>query len=873
MKVNHSIQFYVDAQHGSDDNTGNFESPFRTLNRAQQAVRAYAGKKSVCVYIREGTYYLENTLQFTVEDSGTSEHPVKWYAYPGEKPVISGGIRLNTEWEPYKDGIYRCSLRGQKAERGFDQLFVNGKRKILARYPNGNPLSPSLENFTFIEGADQRERVSDEFSGLPPKPHKEVYFSEELFTDKRWERPEEAVLHIFPEANWSALQFRIKGIDYERRAILLGEGGHQQHERFAKRTGTDLGKTSRYYIENVFEELDHPGEWYYDRKSSYLYYMPESGENMQELVCEVPLLKCLISLESNEGQDYVSHIHFKGLRFTHTLTTFLDEYSIPSFGDWAIVRNGAIYFNGAEHCVIEDCFIDAVGGNAIFADQYNRGLVIKDNLITECGESAIAIVGATMVTRDQSYTCPYCGNVHSWNFLPHTDQYSRECFISNNKIHDIGVYGKQTAGVFMAVTAHHTISHNEIYNIPRAAICIHDGMYGGHLIEYNYLHHTCRETDEHGTFNAWGRDSWWCHAQSHRGESHPAGDVTRDAKYTNVLRYNLFVDFKGWGIDLDDGSSNYDIYKNVCVGVGIKTREGDFRRVHNNIVYLPTIAKPTAIQVGCEDNSDEWYNNIIYAREDCIHFTLPPKKGRYVKKLNDNCYYSEQGYFSSRNMNFEEWKSQGYDDRSIFADPMFVNPERFDFTVAPNSPVLKLGFDNFAMDKFGLNDFPNTWVELEPQYPVYDYDTMNREMLKNLRVRNTVIQADEEHNYKLMANDAKCIGCYLLNEEKKIRIEPKKDCTIQWQLKYKKGGTYAVEIEYMYDSDKHAELDICAFVESIGENNIKHRIQKTADGQKTTKVQAGLLSLSGEETDNISIIVRANLPASMILFGIVLRRV
>jgi hypothetical protein len=35
-------------------------------------------------------------------------------------------------------------------------------------------------------------------------------------------------------------------------------------------------------------------------------------------------------------------------------------------------------------------------------------------------------------------------------------------------------------------------------------------------------------------------------------------------------------------------------------------------------------------------------------------------------------------------------------------DPLFLNPTAGDFRVQPNSPALKLGFENFPMDQFGV---------------------------------------------------------------------------------------------------------------------------------------------------------------------------
>ncbi|MHC4720704.1 MAG: peptide-binding protein, partial [Planctomycetota bacterium] len=149
-----------------------------------------------------------------------------------------------------------------------------------------------------------------------------------------------------------------------------------------------------------------------------------------------------------------------------------------------------------------------------------------------------------------------------------------ECKSTNNLIHDIGVFGKQVAGAYISRAKRITVAHNLIYDTPRAGICIGGGTWGGHIIEYNHFRNTCRESGDHGPFNAWGRDKYWCLTQSHMpytiGRSHDAGRVKIDAMETVYIRNNFVQEQRGWGIDMDDGASNYEIYNNICIGVSMK---------------------------------------------------------------------------------------------------------------------------------------------------------------------------------------------------------------------------------------------------------------------------------------------------------------
>ena len=81
--------------------------------------------------------------------------------------------------------------------------------------------------------------------------------------------------------------------------------------------------------------------------------------------------------------------------------------------------------------------------------------------------------------------------------------------IHNNLIHDIGLVEKQTAGVQISMAMNITVRHNSIYEVPRAGINVSEGTWGGHIIEYNDVFNTVRESSDHGAFNSWGRDRFW----------------------------------------------------------------------------------------------------------------------------------------------------------------------------------------------------------------------------------------------------------------------------------------------------------------------------------------------------------------------------
>lgn len=711
---------------GNDANPGTAQLPFATLHRAQEAVRQRLTRSApITVLVREGTYYLKSALTFGPEDSGSKDAPTVYAAHPEEQVTISGGGKLTCDWRPYKDDIIMAQLQ---PGLDFTQLFVNGKRQIRARYPNFDASNPGKSGYIQAGGPITGRTVNpyagpDDDMTFSTQAPIGIRFDPATFTKKTWENPEEAEIHIFQAHYWGNLQWKIKGIDLHTNSIWFGEGGQQMGAKWSHNPAA-VNENSRFFVDNVLEELDAPGEWFLDKRKGILYYYPEPGTDLRSALVEAPVLDQAIQFKGTQ-RDPVQYVSVQGFRIAHTATTYLSAYEVPSLSDWAIHRGGSVFAEGTRNCSIEACWFDAVGGNGIFVNNYNRAFSAVGCKFTETGDSAICFVGDLEKTDGTQRAFPY------------------ECQANNNLIHDCGVYGKQIAGVYISRAKRITAGHNLIYNMPRAAICIGDGTWGGHVIEFNQTHDTVRETSDHGPFNAWGRDRGWALAQSHGhytpDRSLDVWEALVDAMEPVVVRNNFFDEKSGWGLDLDDGASNYDIYNNISVGgVSMKLREGAYRKVHNNIWYLSKGAP--CFHVGNNYNHDEYFNNITVMDPGSTQWPegwpwwpqmfysviAPPNVGPWLERIDNNCFYcsvgefqavvdqlrSENGKRNPKRYNLEEWRSLGFDKNSVFADPMFVNPGKYNFHVRAESPALKVGFTNFEMGQWGLTDgFPRQWRE------------------------------------------------------------------------------------------------------------------------------------------------------------------
>jgi hypothetical protein len=705
--------FFVSVT-GSDANPGTAAAPFTTLDRARLALRTYKRPLMtgpIVVQVGEGTYRLDRTLVFTPEDSGIETANILFITAPGAKVTLSGSRKIEGSWKPYKDGTLMCELPAAiRGEAPFTQLFVNGKRQTLARFPNRDDSRPGQSGYL-----KPAKRIPDDMPNPNPGADEDMTFSggaprgilydPATFTAQRWARPEEAVIHIYQGWGWGNMQWRLAGVDAGTRAIWFGPGGWQMGAKWFE-DPAKIEAESRYFVENVFEELDAPGEWYFDDRAGVLYYMPEAGVDMARAVVEAPRLDQLVRFAGTQDRP-VEHIALEGFRFTQTASTFLSPYDVPSLSDWAVHRGGAVFLEGTRNCAVRKCWFDAVGGNAVFVNDYNRKAQVSACKFTETGDSAVCLVGTLGATNGTRRAFPY------------------ECTVSDNLIHDCGVFGKQIAGVYISRAKRITAAHNTIYNMPRAGICIGDGTWGGHVIEYNHIHDTCRETGDHGPFNAWGREKFWSLTQSHssysKARSLEAGDVKIDAMEPVIVRNNFFEETSGWGLDMDDGASHYEIYNNISKGISLKLREGAYRSVYNNIWVDSNVAP--CFHVGNEDNHDRYFNNItVMAKDDVYSFIAPPARGPWLEEIDRNCLFSASGKFTARisqirgengpergarRVDLEGWRALGFDKNSVFADPMFVDPSTNDYRVKPESPALKVGFKNFEMGRWGIRDlFP-----------------------------------------------------------------------------------------------------------------------------------------------------------------------
>ena len=525
--------FYV-APTGSGENPGTEARPFKTIERARDAVRKINGNMAsdIVVFLRGGTYALDRTLVFEPQDSGTNGHHIIYRAFEGEKPVLSGGRRI-TGWTQDAAGRWKAAT-----DLGnFRQLYVNGVRAVRAR---GGP-PPGLA----LNGQDGYTTTNAAMAD--------------------WRNPSDIELCYL--VTWTHSRCKVASIAREgdRAAIAM----LQPHFTMA-RTKEGVQVKLPNYIENAIELLDEPGEWYLDRQARTVYYIPRPGEKMGEAEAIAPALERLVELRGTPVHP-VHNVHFVHLTFTHATWLQPSEIGHPDVqanflndpnrllkrsGTVTTVHNeqlkspSNIVCHAAKAVRFEGCTFTRLGSGA---------------LDIECGSQDNAVVGCHF--HDISGTAIQVGDVLKDDHHPDDPRkVVKGNSITNCHIHDCGVEFKGSVGIFVGYTDGTVIAHNEICRLPYSGVSVGwgwgeedqgGGAYGqkpfyetpttamNNRIESNHIHRVMQELHDGG------------------------GIYTLSNQPGTVIRGNHIHHNSGGpgGIYLDEGSGQIEVTGNLVYSV------------------------------------------------------------------------------------------------------------------------------------------------------------------------------------------------------------------------------------------------------------------------------------------------------------------
>lgn len=440
---------------------------------------------------------------------------------------------------------------------------------------------------------------------------------------------------------------------------------HEATLQFA-RGGTQgaegLGYAESWYVENVLEELDSPGEWFYNATTRTLFYFPNATheEDGGDVGHPAPpassgfvatSLQVLIKV-SGSHQHPVRDLAFSGLTLRDAASTSFSPHGLPSGGDWALPRQAAISLTGTDGVRIAANLFTHLDGNAIFAGGSHRRLAIESNEFAWLGGSAIALWGETSPCLNSNCTVALPKGVPMGPDGREGTQ-PMGTTVLGNLAREIGIWQKQSSFFFQAVSAMTTLRANVVFNGPRAALNFNDGFGGGDEIAQNLLLNMCRESSDHGPWNSWDRVPYITTLRTGRPSTLPLG---------RRLHHNFIIAnyHAQEAVDTDDGSSFLTVDSNVLAygENGLKAVFGGHHLHHHTNLYLfvGTCFDFTAFK----GFASSFINNTCLFRtgyySDC---NLTPTFGHRVHgnhvasrdgKLDDVCGDS-----------FAEWQKRGHD--------------------------------------------------------------------------------------------------------------------------------------------------------------------------------------------------------------------
>jgi hypothetical protein len=668
-----SADFFVSPQ-GKDTwagklaDPGDGDGPFATVDRAREAVRALLRTldrhRPVRVVLRAGTYYLDSPLELGPEDSGSRNAPVVYAAAAGEKVTLSGGRRLEGGRWGEVNGHKAWTAEFPEVKAGswrFRQLFVDGARRPRTRLPKeGEYRIESLPGYT---GDFLRSRT-----------RRFVYANGDIVAAWRNLRDVEVV----GITKWLDNRLPIESVDPKSRTVSF-----DRPSLFALLSGDKPGP---YWVENVVEALDTPGQWYLDRPRGILYYLPRPGEEMRSAEIIAPRLSQVIRVVGHAGAP-VHDLRFEGLTFAHT------EWQPPA--DYAsslqagIEVPGALLFDYAERCVVTDGGIEHIGNYGVEVGVGCSDIEIIRNRIMDIGAGAVRIGHFFSWETDGRGQLTERGIVRK-AAMP-KGPHSRRITVADNEIAHLGRFTPEAVGVFVGDNAECTIVHNHIHDTSYSGISVGSVQdFGpcdatGNIIEYNHIHDIGQGmlSDLAGIYT--------CSTPNSRIAFNVVHDVTRR-------------DYGGWGIYPDEGAHDLLIRQNLvyrCQDGALFAHHNREITSENNIFALNRGSQVERGGIGGFELTCR-RNLFFYTEGKAVGDYGREHMGRDVCAFDRNLYWNASGkpvLFGT--MSFAEWRATGQDKDSRVADPMFMAPGVGDFRLGPGSPAAEVGFEPWDFSKVG----------------------------------------------------------------------------------------------------------------------------------------------------------------------------
>ena len=531
------------APDGDDANPGTLDKPLKTVAKARDMVRTKnsAMTADMTVYLRAGTYPQTTTLTFANADSGTGGFYVKYMAYPGERPLITGGKAI-TGWKvsDATNNIYSADA----GTTAFRQLYVNGVKAIRARSPN--MLANNVPDFNRPSGLD--------------KTANNVQVPSSVVGD--WKNLTKVEMHI--NIAWGDSTLRVASITTTGSTAYVKFQSPESPMVFVRpnprmdQVGWGSGRA--YYFENALEFLDQAGEWYLDETANTVYYKPRTGEDMTKATVIAPMVETIVSLQGTSTSDQASYLWFQGLTFAHSTfmrpseSGFLDaqagQYNLTSDANnnQTVGRPPAgVSVTNANHIHFERNLFTQMGATGLDFISGTHDDMIIGNAFTDIAGNGFSI-GKFTANETTEYHVAY-------NPTDKNEICTRDTF-KDNYVNRVTTEFFGGVGIAGGYPAYVDIEHNEVSHTNYTAISVGYGWTSSptamtnNKINYNNIHDVIEILTDGASI----------YTLSNQGTSD-------EMQYNYIHDYacSKWADYGCAGLYLDEQTSGYTVAHNVMV--------------------------------------------------------------------------------------------------------------------------------------------------------------------------------------------------------------------------------------------------------------------------------------------------------------------
>ncbi len=689
--------FYVDPQNGNDSwsgtlaaaNAASTDGPFKTFDKARLTVQGLnkTGLNQIVVQLRAGTYFLPTTESFTAADSGTVSMPIIYENYPGETPVISGGVRV-VNWTNTSGNIWTTTLPA--STQYFENLFYNGGRRLRPRVSGPLGGTPYLRVFSTVYLAASQTNCPVQDTTKLPGNSWECFDRFQYATgdpiSSAWKNlaapanpvnpncdpangskapPGDVELLIFEQFSTSKL--RISCVDTTNRIVYLtGPTGISQTN--ASEEG--FIPTNRYIVENVEDNLTQPGQWFLDRSVSpmKLTYLANSGENPNTDQVIIPQLAQVL-VASN-----LQYVAFRGLTFEH------DNYTVPASGHVSSELEpdigAAVSFQNSQFITFDSDtvthtsgtgleFIPCINGSSpSYCVATNINAAVTNNLIENSAFYDLGVIGIRIGNQFQPADTD--ANV------------PQKITVQNNVVEGYGRTIPAAFGIGQGMGHDNLYTHNDVYDGYHCAISTSQSIAemtmpagignANNVISFNHVYNLLQGImNDGGSIRIDGGNEVFT-AAGNKVLNNKIHDVT-DASIMDQNGYG------GNGVYLDDSTGLVDVENNLIY------------RVSGFPIYTPH--GPAALN---EANTIK--NNILaYGRSAMVAVNSPYKNPPFTTipqsfVVTNNLFYFDRSVASTPN--FYVQGGCTYTQGSAFTQYQMWNNNMYwrtdgKFTTAPNA--------------------------------------------------------------------------------------------------------------------------------------------------------------------------------------------